>query len=112
MTHHTRPSSTLPTVAPTEVRSQLNQALLVVPQLSPPASEPRTEPISPPGRGRAVRLSEPHLWLGLLWAVLDGLSGYRALTRYLATHALGRFAPINLTDSAVLQRLQQAGSEP
>ena len=65
-----------------------------------------------PGRGRPQHLREPHLWLGLLWAVLEGLGGYRALTRSLATHALGRFAPVSITDSALLQRLQQAATAP
>ena len=44
--------------------------------------------------------------------MLEGVQGYSALTRYLATHALGRFAPVSLTTSAVLQRVQQAGYEP
>lgn len=38
--------------------------------------------------------------------------GYRALTRYLATMSIGGFAPVSITDSALLQRLQQAGYEP
>jgi len=58
-----------------------------------------------------------HLWLGLLWAVLEGLSGYHALARLLATRALDRFAPVSVMGSAVLQVLrlhlaEQAGCDP
>ena len=108
--YDTSSPSSLAALTSTQVTEHLSTALqkvsegvsAVVPQEAPP----------PPRRGRPVSLSESQLWLGLLWAVLEGLSGYRALTRYLATHPLGRFAPVNLTDSAVLQRLQQAGLAP
>lgn len=60
----------------------------------------------------ASRGGADHLWLGLLWAVLEGLSGYHALARLLATRALGRFAPVSVTGSAVLLRLQQVGFAP
>jgi hypothetical protein len=104
----------LPAVTSAQVTTQLSTALLVLPEPVPAASG--TVAVSPSsskrGRGRPVELSETHLWLGLLWAVLEGLGGYRALTRYLATLPLGRFAPVSITDSALLQRLQQAGYEP
>jgi len=105
-------SPALPAVAPAEITTQLSKALMLLPEPAPPAVVEVADPAPPPGRGRPITLTEPHLWLGLLWAVLEGLGGYRALTRYLATHALGRFAPVSLTDSALLQRLQQAGAEP
>lgn len=108
MHHDTASCSDLPAIAATEVTAQLSRAILVMPQVSPPlVAQPAAS-----RRGRPVELSEPHLWLGLLWAVLEGLGGYRALTRYLATHVLGRFAPVSLTDSALLQRLQHAGLQP
>jgi hypothetical protein len=44
--------------------------------------------------------------------MLEGIQGYSALTRYLATHPLGSFTPVSLTTSALLQALQQAGYEP
>jgi hypothetical protein len=104
----------LPAVTSAQVTTQLSTALLVLPEPVPAASG--TVAVSPSsskrGRGRPVELSETHLWLGLLWAVLEGLGGYRALTRFLATLPLGRFAPVSITDSALLQRLQQAGYEP
>lgn len=110
--HDTPSSIDLPGLEPSEVTSQVSRALLVVPAFAAPAVPAPVEPTAKRGPGRPVELSEPHLWLGLLWAVLEGLGGYRALTRYLATHALGRFAPVSVTDSAVWQRLQQAGAEP
>ena len=103
-------SSALALPAVAQVTLQLTSARQLVPELAPPVAQEEAD--RPPGRGRPRTLVEPHLWLGLLWAVLEGLSGYRALTRYLATHAVGRFAPVNLSDSAVLQRLQHAGLAP
>ncbi len=110
--HDTLSSPALPAIAPAEVTVHLSRALTLLPDLAPPATLEVAEPEAKPGRGRPQQLREPHLWLGLLWAVLEKLGGYRALTRYLATAALGPFAPVSITDSALLQRLQQAGTEP
>lgn len=108
--HDTVSTTRLPEVGATELAAPL-KALLTHPDLPPP---PPVAPQEPPrrGRGRPLSLTWPHLWLGLLWAVLEGLSGYRATTRYLATTPLGPFAPVSLTGSALLQRLQQAGMPP
>jgi len=100
----------LPTISCQQVGAQLTTALTLLPVTT--EQTPELLPKPRPGRGRPLHLQPGHLWLGLLWAVLEGLGGYRALTRYLATHALGHFAPVSLTDSALLQRLQQAGSAP
>ena len=100
----------LPAVSREQVREQLSTALALAPYSAEDSAAPVVE--SKPGRGRPIKLAPAHLWLGLLWAMLEGVQGYSALTRYLATHALGRFAPVSLTTSAVLQRVQQAGYEP
>ena len=108
--HDSVSAHSLPVVSREHVRAQLNDALAVLPstagELAQAAPECRA------GRGRPSALQPTHLWLGVLWAVLEGVHGYRALARFLATHALGRFAPVSLTDSALVQRLQQAGYEP
>src|SRR5438045_9636906 len=96
----------LPAVSREQVREQLSTALALAPYSAEDSAAPVVE--SKPGRGRPTKLAPAHLWLGLLWAMLEGLQGYSALTRYLATHALGRFAPT----SAVPQRAQQATHEP
>ncbi|HEU0001835.1 MAG TPA: IS4 family transposase [Ktedonobacteraceae bacterium] len=104
----------LPSVSCSQLREQIRRALVGVAQ----ESQAPIEPLAPAAasqrrrRGRPTELSQAHLWLGLLWAVLEGLSGYRMFTRWLATHAVGGFAPVSLTASAVLQRLQQAGFAP
>lgn len=101
----------LPSISRDELQTQMSRALMAVPE----PSERTLVPMRPPPsarRGRPCDLAADHLWLGLLWAVLEGLSGYRALSRYLATHAIGRFAPVDVTASAVLQRLQHAGCAP
>jgi hypothetical protein len=102
----------LPAILCDQVREQLSRALACLPE----GQEQRLQPVaaSQPSRrrGHPIVLAESHLWLGLLWAVLEGLGGYSALARSLATHHLGRFAPVSLTASAVLQRLQQAGLAP
>ncbi len=115
--YDTLSSPALPAIAPAQVRTHLNTALVLLPL---PAEEEVPVDYLAPGspapasarRGRPIQLPEAQMWLGLLWAVLEGLLGYRALTRYLATHPLGHFAPVSITDSALLQRLQQAGYEP
>src|SRR5207302_11137010 len=72
------------------------------------------QPAEPPkrGRGQPVHLPAAQLWLGLLWAIVEHLQGYRPLTRYLATHPLGRFAPVSITDSARLATLAASWSGP
>src|SRR5579863_4907876 len=108
--HNSVSTQALPAVSCDQVREQLNNALLRL------SGEPATrgEPVTAAKsrRGRPLELASAHLWLGLLWAVLEGLGGYHALARSLATHAVGRFAPVSLTASALLQRLQQAGLAP
>src|SRR2546422_687036 len=114
--YDTPSSPAWPEVTASQVRSQLSTAL---DRVDTPAKVP-TEPSAaaqraePPkrGRGHPVHLPATQLWLGLLWAIVEHLQGYRPLTRYLATHPLGCFAPVSITDSALLQRLQQAGLEP
>lgn|SRR3989441_6584109 len=114
--YDTPSSPAWPEVTASQVRSQLSTAL---DRVDTPAKVP-TEPSAaaqraePPkrGRGHPVHLPATQLWLGLLWAIVEHLQGYRPLTRYLATHPLGCFAPVSITDSALLQRLQQAGLDP
>ena len=100
----------LPAVSCEQVRAHLTTALVLPSVTALETNDLLTPPR--PGRGRPRHLQPGHLWLGLLWAMLEGIQGYSALTRYLATHPLGRFAPVRLTTSALLQRLQQAGYEP
>jgi len=73
--HDTPSSIDLPGLEPSAVTSQVSRALLVVPAFAPPAVPEPVEPTAKRGPGRLVELSEPHLWLGLLWAVLEGLGG-------------------------------------
>ncbi len=104
----------LPAVSCDQIREQVSSALACLPE-GPEQSRQSvpTSQLSPRRRrGRPIEVAEAHLWLGLLWAVLEGLGGYHALARLLATQALGRFAPVSVTGSAVLQRLQQAGLAP
>jgi hypothetical protein len=87
-------------------------ALIGVPEPGEPPQSPQPTGPSRRRRGRPREVAADHLWLGLLWAVLEGLNGYHALARLLATRALGRFAPVSVTGSAVLLRLQQVGLAP
>src|SRR5712691_3184531 len=104
-------SADLPRVAREELQAQLRAVIAVSEPTEPP---PSPEPAGPSRRrpGRPRQVAADQLWLGLLWAVLEGLSGYRALARLLATRALGRFAPVSVTSQALLRRLQQAGLAP
>ncbi len=104
----------LPAVSCDQVREQVSSALAYLPEGPEQGRQPVPASQSSPRRrrGRPIEVAEAHLWLGLVWAVLGGLGGYHALARLLATQALGRFAPVSVTGSAVLQRLQQAGLAP
>jgi hypothetical protein len=108
--HDSASMQPLPAISCEQVREQVSRALALVPDTGEDAPAVEAQPSR--GRGRPITLAESHLWMGLLWAVLEGLGGYRALARCLATHALGRFAPVSVSDSALVQRLQQAGYEP
>jgi hypothetical protein len=100
----------LPVLSREQVCAQLTEALAVLPSSAGELAQ--AVPERRAGRGRPIEVQPTQLWLGLLWAVLEGVHGYRALARFLARHALGRFAPVSLTDSALVQRLQQARSKP
>jgi hypothetical protein len=69
------------------------------------AAEPR-------GPGRRQTVSWPHLWLGLLMSVLLGMNNYQQWWRRMSTEWIGPFAPMPLTDDALIKRLKQAGIEP
>jgi hypothetical protein len=100
---------------PSVSREQLERQLRAVIPVCEPGESPSSEPSAPSARrrrGRPAEVVADHLWLGLLWAVLEGLSGYRALARLLATRALCRFAPVSVTSQALLLRLQEAGLAP
>jgi hypothetical protein len=52
------------------------------------------------------------LWFTLILGILQGVSSYRGFQRLLAEGPLGPFAPIVLTDDALVKRLKQAGIQP
>ena len=74
-------TQTLPAVSCEQVRTHVNTALALPSITALETTEPLTEQRA--GRGRPRHLQQGHLWLGLLWAVLEGVQGYSALTRYL-----------------------------
>lgn len=74
------------------------------------AQEPSPEP--PSRRGRPLSLTWPHLWLSLLGSVLLGMENYQQWWRRLCSESIGGFAPVRLTDDALIKRLKQAGIEP
>lgn len=114
--YDTPSSPAWPEVTASQVRSQLSTALAQVDTPTKVPTEPSAaaQPAEPPkrGRGQPVHLPAAQLWLGLLWAIVEHLQGYRPLTRYLATHPLGRFAPVSITDSARLATLAASWSGP
>lgn len=92
-----------------QVRTQLNLALVQASQSLPvqAPSEPTRR-----RRGRPVTLASAHLWLGLLWCMLEGMNHYEQLRRWLASHAVGGFAPLVISSDAITKRLLQAGLAP
>jgi hypothetical protein len=63
----------LPSVSREQVERQVRALMLVC----DPEEAPGGEPSAPArrGRGRPCQVAAEHLWLGLLWAVLAGLTG-------------------------------------
>jgi DDE family transposase len=95
--------------SPSQLREQLQ---VQVTSLFPPLQASEQAQPSKPGRGRPRRLPEGQLWLGLLWCVLEGMHSYQDLWRFLGSRIVGSFAPVQLTDDAIVKRLEQAGLEP
>lgn len=91
------------------VRTQLSLALVQAEQ-----SLPVPAPAGPTQRrrGRPVSLPSAQLWLGLLWCVLEGMNHYEQVRRWLASHAVGGFAPLMISTDAIVKRLLQAGLAP
>ena len=110
MINDTVSGAALPSVSWEQLHSQLRAVVPLSDLGESAAVEPTTSVRR--GRGRPQQVATEHLWLGLLWAVLEGLTGYRALARLLATRTLGRFAPVSVTSQALLVRLHQAGCAP
>jgi hypothetical protein len=69
-------------------------------------------PKNPQRPGRPCHLSWPHLWFALILGILQGVSSYQGFRRLLAEGPLGPFAPVCVTDDAVVKRLKQAGLPP
>ena len=111
MIHDTVSSLALPSVSREHLQAHLT-AVLPMPEPGTPVLSAEPSGPSPRQRGRPREVAADHLWLGLLWAVFEGLTGYRALARLLATRALGCFAPVSVTSTALRLRLQQAGVAP
>lgn len=65
-----------------------------------------------PGRGRPRVVSETHLWFGLLHAAFHGMTCYQDWWRRMCSEPIGCFAPVEISDDALLKRLRQAGLQP
>src|SRR5438105_1786706 len=83
----------------------LNQAPTSVP--TPTESSTTRRP-----RGRPLEVSWVHLWMGLLTCALQGMKSYQDWWRLMCSQPVGSFAPVNVTDDALIKRLRQAGLEP
>lgn len=70
------------------------------------------DPPHPPGRGRPRILPNLCLWGALLLGVLDGQVGQRAIWRRIADLGLWHFRPLAISDQAVYNRLDAAGTAP
>ena len=62
--------------------------------------------------GRPCELSWPHLWFALILGILQGVCSYQGIRRLIAQGPLGPFAPVTLTDDAIISRLKRAGIQP
>ena len=60
------------------------------------------------GRGRPANLSNGHLCLGIVLSGLRGFGAQLALWRLLCMEPIGPFAPVQVVDQAVYNRLERA----
>ena len=88
-----------------QVQAWLCQALVPTTNPSEQAGEPR-------GPGRPQTVSWPHLWLSLLMSVLLGMKSYQDWWRRMCSEWIGPFAPVQVTDDALIKRLKEAGIVP
>lgn len=63
-------------------------------------------------RGRPVQVPEEQLWLSFLISVFLGMNSYQDLWRNMCQPLLESFAPVSVTDDALIKRLQHAGLAP
>src|SRR5437660_141520 len=87
-----------------QLRPWLGQAIATV--------APETEPSAKAKRGHPLEISWAHLWLSLLTCVFCGMQNYQQWWRLVRSEHVGPFAPVKLTDDALIKRLLQAGLEP
>jgi len=64
----------------------------------------------PKRRGRPMTIQWGHLWLGLLMSVLLGMNNYQQWWRRMCSQAIGSFAPVSVTDDALIKRLRTGGN--
>lgn len=69
-------------------------------------------PSSPRRRGAPMKIGWMQLWMTILVSVLLGMKSYQDLWRNVCSQFLCGFAPIALSDDALVKRLQQAGTGP
>src|SRR5438105_6875714 len=56
-------------------------------------------------RGRPATLSQDHLWLALLVAVLKGMTGFASIWRLISWQGVGSFLPLKMTRDGLRKRL-------
>lgn len=74
--------------------------------------EPAQQPAMARKRGRPVTLRLPHLLMSLLINVLLGMQSYQDLWRGMRSQVMGSFPPVQVSDDAIIKRLQRAGLQP
>jgi hypothetical protein len=63
-------------------------------------------------RGRPREVPQAQIWLSLLISVLLEMRSYQELWRHMSRPLLAGFAPIQVSDEAIVKRLKQAGLAP
>jgi hypothetical protein len=88
-----------------EQNSPANQILAFLQTLLSAESPDSSTSLVPRGRGRPLTLSNDHLWLAMLMAILQGCTSFAGIWRLITWTGVGSLPILNLTRAAVRKRL-------
>lgn len=88
--------------------SPAHQIIMLLHQVLSMKDAQATQTPEPGRRGRPPLLSQDHLWLAMLLAMLQGLSGFASIWRLICWTGVGHWPILHLSRAAIRKRLLQA----
>src|SRR5579864_2456772 len=87
------------------ISSPSDQIVTFLQEILRPDEDQAAEEPQKQKKGRPVVLSQEHLWLAFLVAVLRGLTGFASVWRLISWQGVGNFRPLKITRDGVRKRL-------